>query len=134
MEHFFKNKTNIKLTSDISYGNRGHIILQWYWKERLSLLVEMQLHNDKPGESVQYTYLILATTNRSLNRKRCRSCLCRPLLSSTRPSISRVRLEHTNDDRNAHVSRLAEGLSLWKSKHHISSAKLSNIGLFLQKL
>ena len=27
-------------------------------------------------------YLIWATTNRPLSRKRCRSCLCRPLLSS----------------------------------------------------
>lgn len=35
-------------------------------------------------------YLILTTTNQSLNRKRCPSRICGPLLSSTRPSGSRA--------------------------------------------
>lgn len=76
-----------------------------------SLSEEIKLSNDY-SQYIQVTYLILAAINRSLNRKRCRSCLCRPLWSSTGPSISRVLLEHMNDDRNAHVSMLAEGLSL----------------------
>lgn len=87
------------------------MFLQWAPARRVSFSVEVQFYHDN-WESVGYTHLLLATTNRSLNRKRCRSCLCRPRLSSTRPSISRVLLEHRDDDRNAPVSMLAEGLSL----------------------
>lgn len=108
---FGKNKANIKLLLDISYSNGTQTFLEWALTQKVSFSVEVQFYNGN-WESVEYTYLLLATTNRSLNRKRCRSCLCRPRLSSTRPSISRVLLEHIDDDRKAPVSMLAEGLSL----------------------
>lgn len=89
---------------------------------------------DDHSQRIQFTHLILAETNRSLNRKRCLSCLCRPRLSSTGPSISRVLLEHMNDDRNAHVSMLAEWLSLKETtwREAVSQMHILNTGFYSQ--
>lgn len=53
-----------------------------------------------------HTHLDLATTRRSVKRKRCRSWVCRPVFSCTWPSRMNVRLWHMNDCTRGHASGL----------------------------
>lgn len=53
-----------------------------------------------------HTHLDLATTRRSVKRKRCRSWVCRPVFSCTWPSRRNVLLWHIKDCTRGHASGL----------------------------
>lgn len=53
-----------------------------------------------------HTHLDLATTRRSVKRKRCRSWVCRPVFSCTWPSRRKVLLWHMKDCTRGHASGL----------------------------
>lgn len=79
---------------------------------------------------LKLVYLILATTSRSLNRRRRPSYLCRPLLSPTSHALAQSCCS-TRVMTEMHVSALAEGLSLVRGNFCRVLPTIRDRGLFL---
>lgn len=84
----------------------------WHWVPKAGNITQRKQCSDICWWSLYehcprcHTHLDLATTKRSVKRKRCRSWVCRPVFSCTWPSRRNVLLWHMNDCTRGHASGL----------------------------